>query len=199
MQIKHKAGLRHGFNVLIFSCLMMVGCEGLDSIIDDDDGDDGNVTPPAAQQAGEDPAPAAAPTGGPIDLSKVVWLHSNVSGWPETGTLSSVNIGGGSITLNYNKARSWPGVNEAGANVNANPWIFVNQGGTWYAGTWEWLRTGQTTKSSRSVNGDHIKKSPLNGFSPRSGETYGFMVSGLARTSRRNVQERTNIKMVRWP
>ena len=63
----------------------------------------------------------------------------------------------------------------------------------------EWLRTGQTTKSARSVNGDHIKVSPLNRWAPRSGETYGFMVSGLARTEARNVQERTNVLMVRWP
>ncbi len=32
-----------------------------------------------------------------------------------------------------------------------------------------------------------------------SGETYGFMVSGLARTGERNVLERTPVVMVRWP
>ena len=135
----------------------------------------------------------------PSNFSGVHWLHADVSGWKETGNLSSVKVSGGMITLNYDKARSWPGKNHAGANVNANPWIFVYRDGTWYAGTWEWLRHGQTSKSVRSVNGDHIKKSPLNSFSPRSGERYGFMVSGLARDKARNVRERTNVVMYTWP
>lgn len=141
--------------------------------------------------------PTAAATA--FSLGSVRWLHTNVSGWPETASLSSVSVGGSSITLNYNKANSWPGVNHAGARVNANPWIFVNQGGTWYGATWEWLRVGQKTKATSSVHGSHIKKSPLTGFSPQSGETYGFMVSGLARDSKRNVKERSNVVMIRWP
>lgn len=135
----------------------------------------------------------------PSNLSGVHWLHADVSGWKETGNLRSVKVSGGMIALNYDKSRSWPGKNHAGAFVNANPWIFVYRDGTWYAGTWEWLRHGQTSKSVRSVNGDHIKKSPLNSFSPRSGERYGFMVSGLARDKARNVQERTNVVMYTWP
>ena len=142
------------------------------------------------------------PSGGnsvPANLAGVRWLHADVSGWKETGNLRSVKVSGGMIALNYDKSRSWPGKNHAGAFVNANPWIFVYRDGAWYAGTWEWLRHGQTSKSVRSVNGDHIKKSPLNSFSPRSGERYGFMVSGLARDKARNVRERTNVVMVTWP
>ena len=152
-------------------------------------------------RSGGDAASAgqAASDPGAFSLGSVRWLHTNVSGWPETATLRSVSIRGGSITLNYNKANSWPGVSHAGANVNANPWIFVNRGGTWYGATWEWLRVGQTTKSVSSVHGSHIKRAPLNNFVPQSGETYGFMVSGLARDKKRNVQERSNVVMLRWP
>ncbi len=135
----------------------------------------------------------------PSDLGGVRWLHTDVSGWSETGTLRTVRVSGGTITLDYDKAKSWPGVDHAGAFVNANPWIFVNVSGVWYAATWEWLRVGQTSKSTRSVAGDHIKKHPLGNFRPRSGEVYGFMVSGLARDSARNVRERTQVLMYRWP
>ncbi len=154
-------------------------------------------TAPASSEAG------AAATGGgdassgaSFSLGNVHWLHANVSGWAQTASLGGVNISGGSITLNYNKSRVWPAVN----GLNANPWIFVNRGGKWYGATWEWLRYGQTTKSVAAVRGDHIKKAPLNNFKPVSGETYGFMVSGLARDkSTRNVSERSNVVMVRWP
>jgi hypothetical protein len=128
----------------------------------------------------------------------VVWLHANVSGWPVTSGLS-VRIGGGTVNLNYDAARSWPARNVQGTSVNANPWIFVNRGGTWYAATWEWLRPGQTAKPMGVVNGAHIKASPLGNFRPVSGETYGWMVSTLARGGERTLNERTNIVMARWP
>ena len=46
---------------------------------------------------------------------------------------------------------------------------------------------------------DHIKRSPLNNFTPQSGVRYGFMVSGLARDSTRNVEERSNVVFITWP
>lgn len=139
----------------------------------------------------------------PQDFNNVVWLHSDVSSWKETGVLRSVSTTSGSITLDYDKTNRWPGrtiTASAGGSisVNANPWIFVQKGDTWYAATWEWLKTGQTTKSKAAVKGDHIKRAPLNTFVPRQGEIYGFMVSGLARDSRRNVEERTNVVLFRW-
>jgi len=159
------------------------------------------ATVAARESTGSNASTAAANVDGtqvPADFSGVTWLHSNVAGWPQTASLS-VSVGGGSISLNYSKAKVWPGVSAAGAIVNANPWIFVLRDGAWYAGTFEWLRPGQTSKPVSVVAGDHIKKSPLNNFSPRSGEVYGFMVSGLARTKTRNVRERSNVVMVRWP
>jgi hypothetical protein len=99
------------------------------------------------------------------------------------------------MILDYNKAYVWPEVD----GVNANPWIFVFQDGKWYAATWEWLRYGQTSKPLDVINGAHIKRSPLENFQPQSGVVYGFMVSGLARDDRRNVKERSNVDMVRWP
>lgn len=118
---------------------------------------------------------------------------SNVTTFSPTGELLSggslvsgaAGSGGGTVTIN-------------GVAVAANPWVFVNLGG-WYAATWEWMRPGQVTKARKAVNGDHIKQPPLASWSPRTGETLYFMVSGLARGSERNVQERSNLIKVTWP
>jgi len=149
-----------------------------------------------------DPIPPVDPV--PVDpdfpqgMGGVEWLHTDVSGWPVTADLR-VDINSRVITLDYDKASVWPGKNTAGAFVNANPWVFVQHNGRWYAATWEWLRYGQTTKATYAVAGDHIKRSPLHDFRPQRGTEYGFMVSGLARSGVRNVKERSNVVMVRWP
>ena len=100
----------------------------------------------------------------------------------------------------YSKSKVWP----TRDGVNANPWAIVNINGQWYGGTFEYLRTGQTSKpmgvlAKTGGYGDHFKVSPLSSWTPRSGERIGLMVSGLARGSMRNVQERSNISMVTWP
>ncbi len=135
----------------------------------------------------------------PPDFAGVVWLHTNVSSWSETATLSGVEMSGGLICLPYDKAEVWPGVDHVDAFVNANPWIFIYHQGTLYAATWEWMRHGQSCKNESSVAGDHIKQSPFWDFQPQSGTWYGFMVSGLARDSVRNAEERSNVVLFRWP
>ena len=127
------------------------------------------------------------------------WLHTNVSDWPQTAALSA-NVGGGVIHMPYDKARVW----FAKDGVNANPWVFVNLNGQWYAATFEYLRHGQVSKpmdvlAKTGGMGDHIKVAPLSGWRPRSGERIGLMVSGLARNQLRNVRERSNVVMVTWP
>ena len=146
-----------------------------------------------------DPPPPDDPPELPADLKGVQWLHKDVSGWAVTGNLESVNVSGSKICLDYDKASAWPGKQHLGLVLNANPWIFIHQGGTWYAATWEWMKVGQTCKNKSAVAGDHIKKDPLWEFSPKSGTAYYFMVSGLARDSATNVSERTNIVKVVWP
>lgn len=182
----------HGF-WRFFLALFIVGaftaCE--DVSFSDDDSDvssDGTSSKTSSNDGGSDG----------ISLDSVAWLDSNVSGWSKTSTLT-VSISGDTITLNYDKANEWPGVSVDGTSLNANPWVFVNLDGTWYAATFEWLRPGQTSKPTYTVDGSHIDASPLSSWSPTSGETYGFMVSGLARTTQRNVEERTQVVMATWP
>lgn len=175
---------------------MLFGCESSDDSSPqaywNEDG-----TSVAANGSDTDAPPAGDSSPGqvPADFAGVVWLHANVSGWAQTGSLGGISISGDMINLPYDKAKVWP----PKGDLNANPWIFVWQDGTWYAATWEWLRFGQTSKAVAAVNGDHIKKPPLDNFSPVSGTSYGFMVSGLARDDTRNVSERTNVVMFRWP
>lgn len=185
--------------MLLLAGLFAASCELADSISKNDDDKSapaasGDTTEPAASESKETDFTTEVPS----DFAGVVWLHHNVSGWPVTASLNA-SVSGGFVHLNYDKADVWPTVNVNGTAVNANPWIFVFQDGTWYAATFEWLRPGQTSKPTSTVAGDHIKKSPLNNFSPVSGEIYGFMVSGLARDDHRNVEERSNVDMVRWP
>ena len=98
--------------------------------------------------------------------------------------------------MSYDKAKVWHAV----AGANANPWVFVNLNGQWYAATFEYLRHGQTAKPMSVLNSrDHIKVSPLDKWRAHSGERIGLMVSGLVRGGYRNVKERSNIVMVTWP
>ena len=133
----------------------------------------------------------------PAEITGTIkWLHTDVSSWPVTASLTA-SIGN-SISFPYSKANEWPVVD----GVNANPWVFVKLNGQWYAATFEWLRRGQTSKPKGVLDGsmgDHIKVSPLSNWRPKSGERIGIMVSGLARSHTRNVQERSNVYMVTWP
>jgi hypothetical protein len=145
----------------------------------------------------EDHPPEQEPT-----LDAVRWLHTDVSDWSQTGTLSRVYVNRGQICLDYDKADVWPIYDLDGTEVVGNPWIFIWRDGTWYAGTWEWLRPGQTCKAISSVAGSHIKADPFgehSGWIPTPGTTYWFMVSGLARFRERNIRERTNLVPFVWP
>ena len=144
----------------------------------------------------------------PLDMSEVTWLHTDVTQWPQTATLSSVSIDSSQICMNYDKANDWPVGQISDVDVVGNPWVFIwrpdleGDDGRWYGATWEWLRPGQTCKASASVAGDHIKQNPYHatsGWSPSSGETLYFMVSGMARLGTPNIQERSNTYQVVWP
>lgn len=131
----------------------------------------------------------------PAEITGTVkFLGTDVSNWAVTASLNA-SVGGGKVNLPYSKAKVWPAVD----GVNANPWVFVNLGGQWYAATWEYLRYGQTMKDMGGKSwGGHIKVSPLSSWEPKPGERMGLMVSGLVRGGLSNVKERSNVSMVTW-
>ena len=139
-----------------------------------------------------------------IDLSQVVWLHTNISSWPQTSTITSTTIGAPPICINHTKVGQWPtgDFSGSGAIVDSNVWVFANIGGTWYAATWEWLRAGTTCKNlGASDFRTHVNGvPPLNSWTPKSGEKIGLMVSTPARLGPDGpVNERTNVVIRTWP
>ena len=144
------------------------------------------------------PASTAAPgsSGGGFDLRQVVWLDADVSSWPETSRITSASIGNPPVCIHHTKAGKWP----VKDGLEGNPWIFVNMNGKWYGATFEWLGPGQQCKGIHAGNiGEHIGRSPLSSWRPRSGELVGLMVSARARFRADTVRERSNVVMVRWP
>ena len=159
------------------------------------------ATPPATDTPGETTPNPSAPVnpGFPAAIDGPIhWLNTDVSGWSQTASLSA-SVGGGTINMPYSKSRSWP----ARDGVNANPWVIVKwKDGQWYAATFEYFKFGQTSKPVGVLDGSkgpHIQGSPLNQWNPSHGEKFYLMVSGLARSSARNVQERSNPSLVTWP
>ncbi len=144
----------------------------------------------------------------PLVLDEVIWLHTDVSDWPVTMTIESVTFEDPFICLNHASQDEgvfvWPeDTLDGDTQVVGNPWVFIYREGSWYGATWEWLRPDQTCKFEYAVAGDHIKQPPFDaqsGWTPSSGETLYFMVSGLARLPGfTNVSERSEPIKVVWP
>ena len=150
----------------------------------------------------------------PEDLDDVVFIEEGVRpgitqfvrNMAVTGTMS-VQIGGrdnfgGEMVNLFNSQRSvWP--NNIFACCNANAWLVVNVDGTWFAGTWEFMRVGQVTKSTLALVGPrHLRFPPLADFRPVNGEIYGFFNSCIVRNgitpNVSNCQERTEIALFQF-
>src|SRR3989338_4024969 len=159
--------------------------------------------PPLGGGIGNDPG-APATVG---DLGSVVWGDtSEVAGWAITAGFSPVVTGGGTgIDLNYDKAGVWPpvpvpGITTGSDTLVGNPWIFVFRNGNWVASTWDWMLPNQINKDTSNLFAPgNALRGGLSDFSPQSGETYGFMMSCLARDSTRNCSERSDVVMITWP
>jgi hypothetical protein len=142
-----------------------------------------------------------ANAGFPDDLSDVVFIESaQVRDWT-VGADMNLKISGPSVILdhrpNENSRASgrWPTITIFDTDVNANAWGIVKQNGVWRAGTWEYLRTGQTIKSLSAFRFGHFR-SPI-GSTDRTfntGDVYGFFVSGTIRAGSglNNIAERSN-------
>lgn len=162
------------------------------------------IPPPSAQGTGNDPNPATNPIL--PDLSNVVFIDdAGVGGWAQTAVLSVSFPSSGTIRLDSDKKAVWPagfplGGSGTADELNANAWVFVFRGTAWYASTFDWMRPNQTDKDTSNLGlPDFATKPPINNFSATSGESYGWMVSGLARNAVRNVLERSNIVMATFP
>lgn len=145
----------------------------------------------------------------PDDFEDVVFIEGAgigafVSSFAVTATLD-VQIGGSgfqgkpNVILDSSKKNSWPNGRGDLSCCNANAWGFVKIGEIWYAGSWEFLRRGQTVKSLAAFVGPrHFRFPPLANFQPKNGEVYGFMVSGFTRNNLpNNIRERSEVAFYR--
>jgi hypothetical protein len=186
----------------IFSALLLFVSTGCDLDLGSSD-DSPQVFSDAAAQVEE--AIGTASSGSfedAIPTGSIVFLDADVSGWAKTANLTG-RIGGGVITLDFDKKNEWPNGLEArgGGGINANPWVVANLNGTWYAATFEWFRAGSTQKPTSVVSSSdgHINFAEFKGWQPVSGETYGFLVTTPARGGFRTINERSNIITMVWP
>lgn len=139
----------------------------------------------------------------PNDLSDVVFIEAPyVKEWP-VGAGMNLSISGDTILMPYGGAGSWPPVRPkslGGAQVNANAWGIVKVGGVWHAGTWEYLRPGQTAKKVKAFGGCCHFRPPINNFRLVNGENYAIFLSGVVRDTSGgiNIQQRTNYSVFKW-
>lgn len=152
------------------------------------------------------PAPEATPTPDvttPDDIPNgVKWLNADISKWPVTATLR-VSVKGDNLILDSSKKNVWPNAKQearGGGAMNATAVALIQHNGQWCATAFEWMRRGQVTKSVKgSFRGsDKHMNPPLNNFTPKSGERYGFIVSAPSRNEQ-TIQERSNVVWIVWP
>ena len=136
--------------------------------------------------------------GFPDDLSDVVFTEAGqVKSWPIGATMGNFSIANGIISMPYSASNSWPRISIFGTSVNANAWGIVRENGVWKAGTWEWLRVGQTNKNLSSFLRGHFRF--IRDISPSNGDLFGFFVSGTARGGQpTNIAQRSNFVVYEW-
>jgi len=133
-----------------------------------------------------------------IDLSLVVWTQGGeVKDWPIIHKLTAEV--GSKLSLAQKGTQVWRPVVRG---VVANSWFFTKRSdGKWYGGTFEWIRPNTQELPKREVVRGKLKSMHRvlpEGWEVQSGETYGFMMSGLIRSATRNVSERTQIALAVW-
>lgn len=171
--------------------------------------------------AGLDTADAIAVSGpfatGPTAINfpglGIVQVYSSpdVSGWPETGTITRLGFDPALLTVNYSTMAAWlPGVNIGGGTFQeATLWLFFNIGGPWYGAGAERFRPNQTTKAEATLYSqwprdfwyDATRWGPLASLTPFAGQpAAALMTSGSTRVDNTTiVQERTSLLLFSWP
>src|SRR3989344_1999254 len=152
---------------------------------------------------GNDPG---TPTPIANDLSNVTVDSSvdaqDIASWPvsNTLTLNSVSFSGPNICLNH--TMPWPSTwiddPNFGIDVPASGWVFIWRNGGWHAATFEYYYRNGGEAECREAGSvwDNVRFNSV--FASKTGETYGFMISGLARAGHRNIRERSNVIMKTW-
>jgi hypothetical protein len=173
------------------------------------------------------PTPTPNPGGGSSNNAGTEWesaiimgpVAKDVMSWKKSITLHNVSFSaspvGGRISVLFpcSKSTAWKTVNlNPGGRASysdGNWWLIQNVGGRYYATTMDYFRPGQFRNDwAPNVFWEHLSNGRSFGSKStpevapmvyRKGETYGLMVSTLARQSWRTTNERSNIILFTMP
>ncbi|MFP4356946.1 MAG: hypothetical protein ACLFSZ_00725 [Puniceicoccaceae bacterium] len=135
-----------------------------------------------------------------FDIANVVWLQTDVSGWPVTSDLSEVSINGGQVCMTFDAGTRWAGFLGGTSYFNATPVVIVKMNGTYYASAFQWFRSGSNRHCKPISAIAPSSPPPISNWRPTTGETVGFMVTTPSRIGVPTRQfERTNIVWIEWP
>lgn len=144
-----------------------------------------------------------------LSLVRVEGSNPEVLTWPQTSDLTEFWIRPGVMHVKFDKQGHWPPVDMGGALQEATVWVFVKINGVWIATGAERLRPNQSDKpeSDRPIETigtswlyAHDRWPTLQGYVPKDGELFGFMVVAGSTRSDFNVsvKERTNVILARY-
>jgi hypothetical protein len=146
-----------------------------------------------------------------FDEDNIVWLHTDVSDWEVTSTVTSAHINYEELCVYHTMAGQWPEVlgifrEDPDAPMEGNIWIIARIDGVWYAATFDYLRPGGQCKYDGYSPEDEgpgpstFGAVPLSTWSPRSGEPVYLFVSTIARHEPLGpVHERSDFVELIWP
>ncbi len=158
----------------------------------------------------------AAPPPIASDFSNVVWIHDNISHWPQTVTLEASKGPGDTINISNNGTTCgagdacWPNFNPSYVapgdrlyNVFVGGvWIFVYRDEAWIAGLFDSIIRDQQVVWDHNLHpGSRWPGGLLSDFQPQPCERYGWMISTAlpVLSTLYTVDERSNVSEFAWP
>ena len=146
-----------------------------------------------------------------IDLKKanIVLGPKNIGDWENTAKITDAYWVPEELCIYHTRLGIWPGVpffGDARTLVEGNQWVFAFINGQWHGGAADWYRPGQACKGvgAGSIGRDAFynpAQEPLHSWVPQSGELFGVMSTTPSRfwPDMRTYDERTDVKVIRWP
>jgi len=146
-----------------------------------------------------------------FDEDSIIWLHTDVSDWDVTSTVTGAHINYTELCVYHTMAGEWPEVlgifpEDPDAPMEGNIWIIARVDGLWYAATFDYLRPGGECKyEDYSPAGEGPGPStfgavPLSTWAPRTGEPVYMFVSTVARHEPLGpLHERSDYVQLIWP
>jgi hypothetical protein len=146
-----------------------------------------------------------------FDENNITWLHTDVSAWDVTSTVTGAHINYTELCVYHTMAGLWPEVlgifpEEPTAPMEGNMWIIARVDGTWYAATFDYLRPGGECKyEDYSPAGEGPGPStfgalPLSTWLPQTGEPVWMFLSTVARHEPLGpLNERSDYVQLIWP